>query len=172
VRALCLLAVLTAGCFKPDLGDGNVACGNNQLCPPKYFCHTSDQHCWKTPENGGDDLSVVGPIADLAGVTGDLANADLSACTKAECGARNCGMIPDGCGGVESCGSPCAGNTSCGGGSAGVKMPNVCNTGPACAPKQCVANTDCGLISDGCASVLQCGGCGTGKSCGSDNKCH
>lgn len=171
MRAWCVLAVLAAGCFKPDLGDGAVSCGSAGQCPPKYFCHSSDQRCYKTPDNVLNDMSGE-PIADLAGVTGDLANADLSACTKAMCGARNCGMIVDGCGGVESCGSPCAGNTSCGGGSAGVRMPNVCNSGQMCMPKQCVTGTDCGLISDGCASVLQCGSCPSGKSCGADSKCH
>jgi len=101
----------------------------------------------------------------------DLGPADLSACTKAICGTRNCGMIPDHCGSVETCGTgSCPSNQSCGGGNPG--MANVCASGRLCVPKQCVIGQDCGLISDGCASVLNCGMCSGGKMCGSDNKCH
>ncbi|HEX6836801.1 MAG TPA: hypothetical protein VF334_09530, partial [Polyangia bacterium] len=88
-----LIAALVAGCFTPDLGDGSVACGANGMCPPKYFCHAADQRCHKTPDAGGvADLSM-GP-EDLAApdlMSTDFANADMTSCTKAMCGARNCG---------------------------------------------------------------------------------
>lgn len=169
MRVSFVLAILVAGCFKPDLGDGTVACGANGSCPPKYYCHAADQRCYKTPDTSGPDMSG---DEDMAGPTGDLAGADLQMCTKVACGARNCGTIIDGCGGVESCGPACTAPASCGGGNAGTRMPNVCNSGPACTPKQCVANTDCGQVSDGCAAVLECGSCPVGKSCGADSKCH
>ena len=171
MRASFVLAILVAGCFKPDLGDGVVSCGANMQCPPKYFCHAADQRCYKTPDTTTLDMSAT-TEADLAGATGDLANADLSTCTKAMCGARNCGMIPDGCGSVESCGAACMSPQTCGGGNAGTHMPNVCASGPACTAKTCVLDQDCGLVSDGCASVLNCGSCLAGKSCGTDHKCH
>lgn len=170
MRVSFWLALLCASCFKPDLGDGVVSCGANGQCPPKYFCHAADQRCYKTPDPGGaEDMSGAG---DLASPTGDLANADLLMCNQAPCGARNCGMILDGCGGVESCGAPCTSPASCGGGNAGTRMPNVCNAGPSCTAKQCQKDKDCGLISDGCAAVLDCGGCPVGKSCGTDQMCH
>jgi hypothetical protein len=88
------------------------------------------------------------------------------------CGNRNCGTMPDGCGGVQTCGGACPSGQSCGGGGGGTKMPNVCASGPACTPIACMAGKDCGLISDGCAAVLDCGACAMGKSCGSDHQCH
>ena len=169
-----LIVVSVAGCFTPDLGDGSVVCGVNGMCPPKYYCHAADQRCHRTPDVGGVvDMSMSedgsgGP--DL--MSTDLANADLAKCNKAACGNRNCGTILDGCGGVESCGMPCMAPQTCGGGNPGTRMPNVCNSGPGCTGKTCVADQDCGLISDGCSKVLDCGMCSAGKTCGTDNMCH
>lgn len=202
------LSLVAAGCFTPDLGDGAIACGANRACPPRYFCH-ADNHCYKTPDSGGD--------ADLGGETFDFAGGDFAACVRAICGAqscgvipdncgstmdcgnlcstgrscggggtphqcgcptqvscgnRNCGTIPDGCGGVESCGGTCPSGQTCGGGGGGSKMPNVCASGPACMPKVCQQDKDCGIISDGCSAALDCGMCKSGKSCGTDHMCH
>jgi len=174
VRAalLGLIAIAVAGCFTPDLGDGSVACGANGLCPPKYFCHAADQRCHKTPDSTADDMAMsgadgfVGP--DL--MSTDLAGADLSmSCTKALCGARNCGDILDGCGGSETCGGGCPANKTCGGGNPGTA--NICGSGPVCMPKTCQTG-QCGLMSDGCSKVINCGMCAGGKSCGADNLCH
>jgi hypothetical protein len=109
--------------------------------------------------------------ADLSGGAPD-GGADLAACTKVACGARNCGMIVDDCGGVESCGGSCPSNQTCGGGGNGSRKPNVCANGPACMPRQCQQGQDCGLISDGCSAVLDCGACGSGSNCGADHECH
>jgi hypothetical protein len=166
-----LLTMVVAGCFTPNLGDGSVACGANGLCPPKYFCHASDQRCYKTPDSSGvidmamPEDGAVGP--DL--MSTDLAGADLSSCTKALCGARNCGRIPDECGGTETCGGGCPGTKTCGGGNPG--SPNICGSGQPCTAKTCQTG-QCGLISDGCADVLNCGMCPVGQSCGSDHVCH
>lgn len=166
------LPLVAAACFTPDLGDGAVACGANGLCPPLYFCHAADQRCYKTPDSGGAvDMSVASG-GDLASAGGDLARADLASCSKAACGPRNCGTILDGCGGVENCGGPCPSPQSCGGGNASTRQANVCSSGPACTPRQCQQGQDCGLISDGCSAVLNCGMCGGGSSCGSDHQCH
>lgn len=165
-----LVAISVAGCFTPNLGDGAVACGANQLCPPKYYCHVADQHCYKTPDTSVVDMAMErdsGPTEDLSST--DLAGADLAMCTKAACGARNCGTILDECGGTETCGGGCPANKTCGGGNPGTA--NICGSGPACVPKTC-GSGDCGLISDGCSLVLNCGPCAGGKVCGADNKCH
>ena len=168
---VCVLALVAAGCFTPDLGDGAVACGTNDLCPPNYHCHASDHHCYKMPDVAVDmsiPEDLFGVIVDLA--SSDLAGADMS-CTKAPCGARNCGMIIDGCGSVESCGGPCPSMQTCGGGNAATRMPNVCASGQQCTPKSCQTG-NCGLLSNGCDAVLDCGPCSGGKFCGTDNFCH
>ncbi len=171
----CLFAIAVAGCFPPDLGDGAVACGNNGSCPPRYFCHAADQKCWKTPDPGMSlDMSIIvgdGAMAPPDMTKVDLAGADLSVCVKVSCGTRNCGTIPDGCGGIESCPPGCTPPQTCGGGNTGVRMPNVCNSGPNCTPKTCQVGIDCGLISDGCSAVLNCGMCLDGKMCVS-GKCQ
>lgn len=203
-------AVLAAGCFTPELGDGAVACGANGACPPRYFCH-ADNRCYKTPD--GNDGGGGGDLGD----TFDFAGGDFAACMKVTCGAQscgvipdncgsvvdcgnlcsmgkscggggtphqcgcptevscgmhNCGTLPDGCGGVLSCGASCPTGQMCGAGNGGAKKPNICGSGQACTPKMCQAGKDCGLISDGCSAVLDCGSCTGGKSCGSDHLCH
>lgn len=163
-----LLALVAAGCFPPDLGDGAIACGANGACPPKYFCH-SDQRCWKTPQTGGGGDMAMADAAASDMMSDDLAGGDL-ACMKAACGSRNCGMIPDNCGGVEPCGGSCPAQQSCGGGMPG--MANVCAAGKTCTPIVCQAGSDCGLVSDGCSAVLDCGMCLDQKICGADHKCH
>lgn len=61
-------ALLVAGCFAPNLGDGALVCGGGGNCPPGYVCR-ADQHCWRTTlADGSGDLSAA---ADLSGA-GDL----------------------------------------------------------------------------------------------------
>jgi hypothetical protein len=186
------LAFISVGCFTPNLGDGAVACGDGDICPPRYFCH-ADRHCYKTPDSQVD-------MADSF----DFAGIDFSACMRASCDTNSCGVIPDQCGSTIDCGMNCAMSQSCGGGGvphvcgcptelscnnkncgttpdgcgsvlncgpacsggqicgAGNK-PNVCGNG-SCTPKACSA-TQCGLVSDGCSAVIDCGGCKNGRTC-------
>jgi hypothetical protein len=73
---------------------------------------------------------------------------------------KNCGTLPDGCGGTLECGS-CAAGETCGAGGA-----NVCGVG-SCTPTTCAASLkDCGLMSDGCAATLACGTCTAPQFCG------
>jgi hypothetical protein len=69
-----------AGCFSPDLGDGVIFCGVGDSCPPGYECR--DDHCFRRGGASGDDLGSddlsVDDVVDLAGATGDLANADFA----------------------------------------------------------------------------------------------
>jgi hypothetical protein len=130
------------------------------------------------------DPEACGVIADNCGSTLDCGNScstgkscggggtphECGCATQVTCGSHDCGTMPDGCGGVVSCGASCPTGQTCGGGSGGGKTPNVCGTG-SCSPKTCT-NKECGLISDNCSAVIDCGACSSGKSCGSDHLCH
>ncbi len=100
---------------------------------------------------GGDDAGASGP------------------CTPTTCVAegKNCGALPDGCGGTLTCGS-CPDSQSCGAGG----VANVCGVGT-CAPASCSdQGFTCGPASDGCAAVLDCGTCSGGRSCGGGGVPH
>ena len=96
----------------------------------------------------------------------DTLTVQASSCTPTTCAAqgKNCGSIPDGCGGTLSCGT-CSAPQTCGGGG----TPNVC--GATCTPTTCAAQgKNCGSISDGCGGTLTCGTCGSGQTC-TNNVC-
>lgn len=83
-------------------------------------------------------------------------------CVPATCQelGKNCGTLPDGCGGTLYCGA-CATGTVC-----GAQSPNVCGAGT-CQPNlTCNDVTRCGIASDGCGSVVACPDC----PCGVDQK--
>lgn len=81
--------------------------------------------------------------------------------TTCEAQGKNCGVIPDGCGGSLGCGG-CPVGQACGGGG----VANVCGAGR-CLPATCAAQgKDCGTLSDGCGGTLDCGLCSNGQSCG------
>jgi hypothetical protein len=86
----------------------------------------------------------------------------LASCVPTTCAAqgKNCGSIPNGCGGTLICGS-CAAGTVC--------STNVCVV--SCTPTTCAAQgKDCGNIPDGCGGTLICGSCAAGTVC-SANVC-
>jgi hypothetical protein len=88
---------------------------------------------------------------------------DAAPCVPDTCQAqqKNCGSMPDGCGGVIQCGS-CTAPELCGGGG----TPNVCGEG-SCSPTTCAAEgKDCDRISDGCSDVISCGTCTPPETCG------
>jgi hypothetical protein len=88
---------------------------------------------------------------------------DSDNCIPITCPAagKNCGSLPDGCGGTLACGD-CAAGETCG---AGVS-PNVCGVG-VCTVTTCEAEQkNCGMISDGCSGVLECGTCTQPEFCG------
>lgn len=68
MRQVSLAFVLLAGCFTPDLGEGQVACGVGGQCPPGYACRT-DGRCYHdavTDGGGARDLAGGGGGGDLA----------------------------------------------------------------------------------------------------------
>jgi hypothetical protein len=106
-------------------------------CAPGYH--------WQDPGNPNDYKCIASDI-----------------CIPDSCAAENaeCGVIPDGCGGLIECGSCTYGQTC---GAAGT---NRCGVG-SCSPQDCAgAAAQCGSISDGCGATLACGNCPQGQSCG------
>ena len=87
---------------------------------------------------------------------------DAAACRPKSCAelSAGCGMVPDTCGGIVSCGD-CTAPESCGGARA-----NQCGVGT-CVPVSCAsAGATCGLLGDGCGHVLDCGACTAPQTCG------
>jgi hypothetical protein len=86
----------------------------------------------------------------------------FSACTPSvTCASegKNCGAIPDGCGGTLDCGT-------CGIGQ--ICEANICVS---CVPTTCAAQgKNCGTLSDGCGGTLECGTCSLNDVC-SANVC-
>src|SRR5206468_7895906 len=110
-----------------------------------------------------DDLRIsctVGGVTHQTRWQGTLANVPPPACVPTTCAAqgKNCGTIPDGCGGTLTCGV-CTAPQTCGG--AGVA--NVCGV---CTPTTCAAQgKNCGTIPDGCGGTLTCGVCTAPQTC-------
>ena len=63
--------LLVAGCFTPDLGEGQVACGAGGECPPDYVCR-ADGRCYHGPADGG--TTAAGDLLLGSGGGGDLAS--------------------------------------------------------------------------------------------------
>lgn len=104
------------------------------------------------------DSGVEGSSPDGAGGT--------TGCKPATCAqlGADCGVAPDGCGSVISCGA-CASGKTCGG--AG---PNRCGS-MTCTPHNCAqAGAECGYASDGCGNAIHCGSCPGWSVCGANGK--
>ncbi|NMO15073.1 hypothetical protein HPC49_08220 [Pyxidicoccus fallax] len=84
----------------------------------------------------------------------------ISTCTvSVTCASqgKNCGTIPDGCGGTLNCGT-CGSGELC--------EANVCVT---CTPTTCAQEgKNCGSIADGCGGTLDCGACSGTDVCSSN----
>jgi hypothetical protein len=70
---------------------------------------------------------------------------------------KECGMIPDGCGGMATCPTVCMGGKQC------VNNACVCPGNP-CAGKSC------GTVADGCGGMVSCGSCASYQTC-ANNVC-
>lgn len=71
MRAL-LISLLAAGCFSPDIGEGALVCGANQLCPEGFTC--AGGRCYQNPP--GIDAPVDAPVD----ASGRCANGGFLAC--------------------------------------------------------------------------------------------
>ena len=84
--------------------------------------------------------------------------------TKCPAGS-DCGYVPDGCGGLVSCGN-CPTGEACGVGNPPV--PNKCGKGTQmCIPDTCkTLKVECGPATDGCGNKIDsCGTCDAGELC-------
>ena len=136
-------------------------CKPTRLCLANMTCGSFDDGC-------GTQLSC----GDCNNPRNCSANKPFRCgCTPKTCAdvGATCGIYPTGCGtGVLNCFAQqdmgCA-MGKCGGGG-----PYTCGTTIKCTPlTACPANA-CGLIPNGCNSVLNCGLCPTGKICGGGGK--
>jgi len=110
-----------------------------------------------------DGTAIVGMAEDSAGANVPyLAVVPPPVCAPVTCASlgKNCGTIPDGCGGTLTCGA-CNGTLTCGGGG----VANVC--GPLKPTTSCVLrHKNCGAIPDGVGGWLACGACVSPEFCG------
>ena len=114
--------------------------------------------------NGGGDAGD-GTADGPPGSTTDGNNG--SGCGLQTCASQGaqCGPIGDGCGGTLDCGS-CPTGQTCGGGGVNFQCGSGgTGSGSACTPAMCQAG-NCGIMSDGCSSTVNCGSCGSGETCG------
>jgi hypothetical protein len=133
-----------------------------------YWCGTLDDGCGGTLDCGS---CMFGGTCGGCGVAGQCGQG----CCPLTCAQQgfNCGVHGDGCGDAIVCGT-CTAPQTCGGSG----DPGVCGTPPdggadACAPRTCVRQGfNCGFATDGCDSIISCGTCPAGQTCGSGGKAN
>lgn len=110
------------------------------------------------PGTGGTGGEGVG----FAGNTGSVCEPETC-----ETLSKNCGSVPDGCGGILECGE-CEDAALC-----GLVVSNACATEDdleeLCQPidsAEACADKQCGVEGDGCGGTHDCGSCPTGQACG------
>ena len=109
------------------------------------------------PSDGGMDAAA--PSAEEMG---------SSCSSRIKCSDRNanCGLIEDGCGGIQDCGTCPAGQT-CGGGGTFFQCGGNTSCMPLTQAQACGAiNATCGEASDGCGGTISCGSCTGTDTCG------
>ncbi len=140
---------------------GSAAC----LCRP-VSCAQLGKTCGTMPDGCGGTLYCgTCPGGQGCGASGTPNVCGYSSgCTPVApskaCLGKNCGVVPDGCGGTYTCGS-CTGYQSCGGGG----TPNVCGCTPLTQATAC-SGKNCGTVSNGCGGTYTCGNCSGYNTCG------
>ena len=160
-RLLTGFVVITAACGGGD-GGADMAPAQPDLldpepsCQPTTDCQTAGQECG--PLDDGchilDCGTCAAPLTCGGGGTGGVCG-----CTPKGCRANlDCGMMPDGCGGMLNCGG-CSGTNSCGGGG----TANQCG----CTPSTTTCDgIECGSVTNNCGTSVSCGSCAATAVCG------
>jgi hypothetical protein len=96
-----------SGCFSPDLGNGQIACGDGNLCPRDYVC--VDKHCRKSGGDfgvagggggggGNDPVDMAVPISDMVVLNGGcnpgVTRVCLDSTHSATCVTGSAGSMP------------------------------------------------------------------------------
>lgn len=155
MRLLAVLAgLLLSGCvFSPRLGDGDIACGPNGLCPPGFSCG-SDARCHLGRPDGQ------GPLPDGA-VVQDGGRPGPGDASIGDAGQRGDGATPHDGGSPPDARPPDAGHD------AGAKPDAAAPRDAGCSPRDCASQgMRCGSIDDGCGHILNCGTCDWPNTCG------
>ncbi len=144
LRVLTLsLMSLVGGClFSPTVGEGAFACGDGGSCPPGFSC-ASNGRCNRSkgevPDAAHVDLARADlHYVDLAHI--DLAHIDLHHVDLAQVDLAHVDL-------ASPCGK-CLAPATCGGG----QIPTQCG----CTPQTC-GNRNCGMATNGCGGMLDCG---------------
>jgi len=168
MRALAVVvALVAAGCFKPNLADGNVTCGTNRECPAGQTCFTDNNRCYAHPPQPGDDLAMPQTGDDMASGSTDMAI--MSCATN---GARVCADSTHSAvcaGGVVMIDRACPPGSTCSAGLCGAP-----NGGASCvATSKCAGGAVCDLfvgaknmLSGSCAAPI------SGATGGFNAKCN
>ncbi len=161
-------------------------CGANEpgkcgavVCTPETSCEKAlagkpQGYCGFVPDGCGGEIkncaaACTGNETCGGGGTPDVCGHGTTVCvptkTIADCGAKGCGSLSDGCGGVVDCGG-CSVPETCGGGG----VASQCGA-PVCQFKDpCAAiGGNCGKMADGCGGPDVT--CGSG-SCGANQICN
>jgi sulfatase modifying factor 1 len=160
-------------------GGGNPGTANVCGCTPEtagQFCARYGKNCstFSGPDNCGvRRTNVACGTCTLPQTCAGAGTAGVCGCTPTTCVAqgKNCGQIPDECGGTLNCGGCSGTGQTCGGGVPAVA--NVCGCTPESDQALCtLEGAACGSITtaDRCGAsrtVASCGTCsGTGVTCG------
>ncbi len=136
----------------PDGCGGSLSCGACGSAPPPTCLNSTTSRSYSGTGTCSSAGACTWTTQDTSCPNGCSASTGLCAsCTPTSCIAqgKNCGSIPDGCGGTLSCGT-CPTGETCGGGG----TPNVC-AGSNCSGS-CVNWTDCKTPGTGCDSAQGC----------------
>jgi hypothetical protein len=164
-NGMCIYALLAANtpcddqnpCTYDDVCSSTGVCfGTPVLCGsvPNPTCSTPQtSETFSGPAMCNGSSTCTWTTKDTACSDGCDSTTGLCAqCMPTSCSAqgKNCGTIPDGCGGTLNCGSTCPSGETCGGSG----VANVC--GSSSCTQTCLNWTDCKTAGTGCDAATGC----------------
>ena len=147
---------------------GAPTCTSKTCAEQGFNCGMATDGC-----NNAISCGATCPTGETCGATMGNVCGTGGTCTPKTCAGEgfSCGMQSDGCSSLLNCGT-CPSGETCGGGAN--PQNGVCGATVTCIPKTCTSQGfNCGMATDGCGTVIDCGTCGAGTSCGaaSSNVC-